>query len=146
MEPRRALLLLMILFAAPAWANPAEVAANVAQRYEGTPYLWGGATPAGFDCSGLVQFAYAEAGIPDLPRTVTMLQSITRPVTRTQLRKGDLLFFTLRNGRRPHVGIYLGDGQFIHARSRGKQVTRAELDTPYWRQRFTGAGRIVRQN
>jgi cell wall-associated NlpC family hydrolase len=136
----RLIIVLAALAAAPAWANPAQNAAVLAQQYIGTPYHYGGASPKGFDCSGLVQYVYARAGI-DVPRTVLHQIADTTPVNTEELQPGDLLFFRLRNGRRLHVGIYLGENTFVHAPSRGKRVTHAEL-TPYWKARMTGAGRI----
>jgi cell wall-associated NlpC family hydrolase len=136
----RAIILFAILFASPAWSAPAERAAAIARHYVGAPYHWGGDTPAGFDCSGLVQFVYRQAGIA-VPRTVAHLRASSLPVNRNELRRGDLLFFHLP--RRVHVGIYLGEGLFVHAPSRGKQVSYADFGTAYWQRHFSGAGRIV---
>jgi cell wall-associated NlpC family hydrolase len=140
----RPITLLAALMAFPAWSAPAHQAAAVAQLYVGAPYRWGGAGPTGFDCSGLVQFAFGEAGIR-VPRTVSTLQQATVPVSRQELDKGDLLFFYLSERRRVHVGIYLGDGLFVHAPSRGKSVAYGDFRTPFWQERFTGAGRIIAQ-
>ena len=129
------------LLATPAWSTPAEQAALLAQRYVGSPYRYGGASPAdGFDCSGLVQYVYAKVGI-EVPRTVRYQLAAVQPVSFTELQPGDLLFFRLRSGRRLHVGIYLGDHSFVHAPSRGKRVSTSELSN-WWQSHLTGAGRI----
>lgn len=124
----------------PVWAASPERAAIIAQHYIGTRYLFGGATPAGFDCSGLVQFAFRQAGIA-VPRTVLRLRAHTSPVNPGKWRKGDLLFFALPS--RTHVGIYVGSGVFIHAPSRGKRVSYAHLHSTYWLAHYTGAGRVT---
>ncbi len=109
----------------------------------GTPYRYGGTSPReGFDCSGLVQYTHRRAGI-EVPRTTRAQYNASRPVSRRQLRPGDLVFFRVDGRRISHVGIYLGDGRFIHAPSSGKKVSIARLDDPWWRKRYSGAGRFV---
>ncbi len=116
---------------------------TVAMGQLGTPYRYGGRSPReGFDCSGLVQYTHRQAGI-DVPRTARDQYKASRPVSRRQLRPGDLVFFRIDGRRVSHVGIYLGDGRFIHAPSSGRKVTTARLDDPYWRRHYTGAGRFV---
>ena len=108
----------------------------------GRPYRFGGSEPAGgFDCSGLVHYAYRVLGL-DLPRTAETQQGATMPVTTASLAVGDLLFFRLGRGV-DHVGIYYGDGRFVHAPSQGKAVTLSRLDEAYWREHLAGAGRPV---
>jgi cell wall-associated NlpC family hydrolase len=109
----------------------------------GTPYVWGGSGSNGFDCSGLIQYAYSQEGIP-LPRVSTdQLRAGRRVEARASaLRPGDILGFSDKaGGKSSHVGLYLGDGEFIHSSSSG--VRRAHLSNPYWLQRFIAARRIV---
>jgi murein DD-endopeptidase len=109
----------------------------------GRPYKYGGTTPEGFDCSGLVQHVYREAGI-QLPRTtVEQFQSGER-VKLAQLEPGDLLFY--RFSRRPvdHVAIYLGDGQAVHAPANGRAVIVAAVDLPHWKKHYVDAVRVLR--
>src|SRR5262245_59668278 len=115
-------------------------AAAYALEMIGTPYRYGGKTPKGFDCSGLVLYSYALAG-KQLPVNVGGQRAASRPVPRKQIRPGDLLFFDLADEGRTHVGLYVGGGQFVHAPSRGKLVSTAALSNPYWRRHFAGARR-----
>jgi cell wall-associated NlpC family hydrolase len=117
-------------------------AARYALEMVGTPYRYGGKTPQGFDCSGLVLYSYALAG-KQLPLNVGGQRAASRPVPRKQMRPGDLLFFDLTDEGRTHVGLYVGSGKFVHAPSRGKQVSTAALSNPYWRRHFAGARRPV---
>lgn len=115
--------------------------ATVAVKTVGTPYRYGGESPSGFDCSGLVYFAYKSIGI-DVPRTVEDQYRQAQRVAAKDLRPGDLLFFRLNRRTVSHVGIYLGDQRFVHAPQNGKTVAYGELTTPYWRERLSGAGRF----
>jgi hypothetical protein len=115
-----------------------------AKRYLGTPYLWGGSSPkTGFDCSGLVQWAYAKAGI-QIPRTSEMqiLATNGRPVDRQHLIAGDLVFFRDSSGDVHHVGMSLGGDKFIEAPHTGDVVKIASLKEPYYAQQFTGGRRF----
>lgn len=116
-------------------------AADVAAQLIGKPYRYGGNTPAGFDCSGLVQYSYRRAGI-EVPRSTGEQLKEARSIARDELRKGDLLFFDQEGKRSSHVAIYLGNDTFIHAPSSGKRVRRDRLGDPYWRKHFFGARRI----
>ncbi|ATJ84537.1 C40 family peptidase [Halomonas beimenensis] len=108
-----------------------------ARQALGTPYRYGGSGEDGVDCSGLVQRVYARAGIP-VPRT-SRHQFERLPPTE-EARPGDLLFFdTADRGKASHVGIYLGDGEMIHAPGRGRRVTITSLSLDYWQERFLGA-------
>lgn len=108
-----------------------------AKRSLGVPYRFGGTDNRGLDCSGLVQRAYARAGIP-VPRTSqAQFEALPRV---DEARPGDLLFFATAGGRKAsHVGIYLGDGEMIHAPGRGRHVTTTTLALDYWQTRFLGA-------
>ena len=114
-----------------------------AMQMVGVPYLWGGSTPAGFDCSGLVQYAYSNAGL-QLPRTAAAQFAASTPLTLENAVAGDLLFFNDRS-RTSHVAIYLGEGRFVHAPNGGSHVSLDNLGTSYWRTHFSGAGRIIPQ-
>lgn len=107
----------------------------------GTPYVYGGATPRGFDCSGLVQYSYKKAGI-DVPRTSRGQYRSAEPVPVAAARPGDLVFFA--SGQKiSHVGIYLGDDDFIHAPETGQSVKISSIQDDYYQARFVGAGRIA---
>jgi cell wall-associated NlpC family hydrolase len=107
----------------------------------GTPYRYGGASPRGFDCSGLVYYSYRKAGI-EVPRTTGDQYHQSDRVTLAGLQPGDLIFFRLSQRKPSHVGIYAGSGRFIHAPSGVKQVSYASLRDPYWDSRVIGAGRF----
>ncbi len=117
----------------------AERAAVVAVQQLGVPYRYGGSTRAGFDCSGLVHYAYSQAGVRT-PRTTGALWRELRPVSDRQLQVGDVLFFDIA-GKVSHVGLYLGDGRFVHAPSSGKEVTIASLSSEYYRRALVRGGR-----
>ncbi len=98
----------------------------------GTPYRYGGNTPqSGFDCSGLVDYVYQTAAGIELPRTVSRLQYWGQPVSRDDLRSGDLILFG-RAGDATHVGIYVGNASFVHAPSTGGTVRLDSLASKYW--------------
>ncbi|MEZ5465620.1 MAG: C40 family peptidase [Lysobacteraceae bacterium] len=111
----------------------------------GTPYRWGGNTPeSGFDCSGLVGYVYRDAAGVVLPRTSSAISEIRAPkVKRGQLASGDLVFFGAR-GRVNHVGIYVGEGRFVHAPNSGGTVRLDELDGHYWRDAWLYGKRVLR--
>ena len=111
-------------------------AVQIANRLTGIPYVWGGASPrSGFDCSGLVQYVYGKLGI-SLPHYTVSQYGLGRAVSRSSLRPGDLVFFSGLN----HVGIYAGDGKYIHARRSGTTVRWSSLAT---HGGYYGARRIV---
>lgn len=118
-----------------------EQAASQALKMVGKPYRYGGSSPAGFDCSGLVLYSYKHAGIA-LPHGTDKQRSLSRPVRVAQLRRGDLLFFNQEGKKYGHVAIYVGGGKFVHAPSSGKSVRSDRLDNPYWRKHLSEARRI----
>ncbi len=107
----------------------------------GRPYRYGGSTPRGFDCSGLVQFSYHQAGL-NVPRTARAQYERSVPVPDSRVQPGDLLFFSLDSHRVAHVGIYVGDGKFIHAPASGQRVMESRLDEPFWHDHLIRAGRL----
>jgi cell wall-associated NlpC family hydrolase len=109
-----------------------------------TPYSWGGRGPAtGFDCSGLVSHVYREAaGLPVRGSSADLGQK-TRPVDRSRIQPGDLVFFNTLGARHSHVGIYVGDGRFVHASNPRTGVRVDQLSNRYYAQRFEGAGTLL---
>ena len=124
---------------APRARQPGQQAAVVAVRQVGVPYRYGGTTTRGFDCSGLVQYAWSAAG-KKIPRTTTEQWRRLSPVRDNDIRVGDLLFFRI-DGQISHVGLYLGDRRFVHAPSSGRDVTVASLDAAFYQRTFVRAGR-----
>jgi cell wall-associated NlpC family hydrolase len=119
----------------------AQHAIAVASQYLGTPYHFGGASPAsGFDCSGLAQYAYGQSGV-GLPRVAADQFKVGQPVDRASLQPGDLVFFQDSTGYIHHVGMYLGDDKFIQAPHTGDVVKISSLDEPYYAGQFAGGRR-----
>ncbi len=115
-------------------------AAAVARTMIGAPYRWGGTTPNGFDCSGLVKYSYNKAGL-SVPRTSKAQYRASQQLPLKDARAGDLVFFNFDSSI-SHVGIYLGDGRFVHAPSSGKRVQVTSLTQPPYSKHFVAAGRI----
>ena len=119
---------------APQSISKAQAVITGAKKYIGVPYVWGGSTPAGFDCSGFTSYVYNQVGIT-IPRTTATqwaaLKSVSTP------NPGDLVFFETISTGPSHVGIYLGSNQFIHAGSHG--ITISDMTTSYWKPIYLGA-------
>lgn len=125
--------------------NEKEALLKYAKYFKGSRYKWGGTTPEGFDCSGYVQYLYKKHGI-NLPRTALSQSKTGTPVQLDKLQKGDLVFFLTDKKRGipvTHVGIYLGNGEFIHAASRKKGIIISPLDHGHYHQCYVGARRIL---
>lgn len=113
---------------------------DTALKLVGVPYKWGGVTNKGFDCSGLVWYVFDKNAV-HLPRTADIQYQTGKKIGRSNLQKGDLVFFTTYEPGASHNGIYLGEGKFVHASSRGVMVS--NLAESYWKTRYLGARRIV---
>ncbi len=114
---------------------------SMAKSELGKPYVWGGDTPSdGFDCSGFSQYVYGKEGV-DIPRTASAQYASLTPVH--HLQNGDLVFFRTFGHHVSHVGIYLGNGYFIHSPRTGERIRIDSIDDPYWRERYAGARRVL---
>jgi peptidoglycan endopeptidase LytE len=124
------------------WSNPEErnLFVRVVKTFLGVPYKLGGSTLRGIDCSAFVKKIYEIFNI-ELPRTTREQFSMGKKVEKDQLEEGDLVFFK-RRGNSAHVGIYIGDNQFVHASSYNRQVKIDYLDTPYYSKRFLRGVRV----
>lgn len=128
----------------PAENSPSALgsrAADQALTMVGKPYRYGGNTPAGFDCSGLVQYSYGRVGVK-LPHGTRNLHRVSQLISRHDLKRGDLVFFTQENRKSSHVALYIGGERFVHSPSGGKRVYVAGFDDPYWQRHFTEARRL----
>lgn len=124
-----------------------EAAGNVADyalQLLGVGYRFGGSDPAtGFDCSGFVQYVYRQAAGLTLPRSAKSMSRVGEKVSFADLMPGDIVFFNTRRFAFSHVGIYIGNNQFVHAPYRGRTVEVGTIDSRYWQQHFNGARRLV---
>lgn len=119
-----------------------EVLIN-AMSLEGVKYKYGGSSPeTGFDCSGFVNYVYNKAANIKLPRTSRGISRVGSDVSRNALEAGDLVFFNTAKRAFSHVGIYVGDGKFIHSPRTGSFVRVESMHTSYWKNRFNGAKRL----
>lgn len=158
----RPLPLIVVLLAALALASPApaddtttqSVADGVREKAQpllkalsmiGTPYKFGSSNPEkGLDCSGFVKHVYKESADISLPRSAADMSKQGEKVVKAELKPGDLVFFNTRKKPNSHVGIYAGDGTFVHASSsRTKEVTVSRIGEKYWATRFNGARRVL---
>jgi cell wall-associated NlpC family hydrolase len=143
---RRSVVLLLLALGACAstpstGANAGDRAASQALKLIGAPYRYGGASPSGFDCSGLVQYSFRHAGV-GLPHNTESLRRITKALRLSELRRGALLFFDQEGKKNSHVAIYVGDGEMVHAPSSGKRVRKDRVDSPYWRKHLSEVRRV----
>ncbi len=115
---------------------------SAAEKWQGTPHEWGGSSTRGADCSGLVQSVFAEEFQLSVPRTTEQQARVGRTVSRSSLRPGDLVFFR-PPGKKRHVGIYLSNGDFLHASS-SEGVRVSPLDRSYWKDHWWQARRVLR--
>jgi cell wall-associated NlpC family hydrolase len=129
----------------PATSTQRHTVVSSAYQALGTPYRYGGTTANGFDCSGLTRHVYLASGIT-IPRTAGQQRDLSKTISSYSLLKpGDLIFF--KTGRKTnHVGVFTGNGEFIHASTSRKRVIKAKLDTPYWRKHFVKFGTYIREN
>ncbi len=114
---------------------------STAKSFMGVPYVFGGTTPGGFDCSGLLQYVFKMHGLT-IPRLADEQYNLGKSAKIHQLVAGDLVFFTTYTDGVSHCGIYVGDGKFLHASS-SRGVIIDSLDNEYWRTRFVGARKVV---
>jgi cell wall-associated NlpC family hydrolase len=124
--------------------NKREVIVRYAKNFLNKKYRYGVQDPHyGFDCSGLVQYAYKEAGI-NIPRTAKEQYARSKKINKNELELGDLVFFSIENNEISHVGIYVGNNKFIHSPSSGKNVRIDELSNPYWEKVYAGCGTYLK--
>ncbi|NQV53536.1 MAG: C40 family peptidase [Flavobacteriales bacterium] len=110
------------------------------KEWEGVPYRYGGTSKAGVDCSGFVGALYRQVYQKELPRTTAALASSSKPVGKSALEEGDLVFFDMQGKKKSHVGVYLNAGSFVHA-STSKGVIVSDLNNPYYQAAFSSGAR-----
>jgi cell wall-associated NlpC family hydrolase len=115
---------------------------QTAKQLQGVPYVWGGTTPSGFDCSGFVQYVMRQNNVP-ISRTAETQYNEGTWVSKSQLKPGDIVFFTTYKPGPSHVGIYMGNNQFIHASSGQGKIVISDLSNVYYSQHYIGAKRVI---
>jgi len=137
--------MLVVLLTQPAHAAPSDDISIYAVSLVGSPYRLGGTSPdTGLDCSGFVDHVFHQMTGVKLPHDSLAISESTQALDRADLQPGDLVFFNTLDHAFSHVGIYLGDGRFVHATSsRTGSVMVSRLSDPYWRERFDGARRVA---
>ncbi len=129
-----------------AGATATDQASNLvinALAFLGVPYRWGGNShETGFDCSGFVRAVYEQSVGKLLPRRSDEQAAATQPIERNDLKPGDLVFFNTMRRAFSHVGIYVGDGKFVHSPRAGAEVRVEDMRVAYWSKRFNGARRV----
>lgn len=126
------------------YVSAAEQLVDQALEYLGVRYRFGGTSPeTGLDCSGLILNVFRNAIGFDLPRTAAEMSRMGDKIGRQELKPGDLVFFNTMRRAFSHVGIYLGEGKFVHAPSSGGKVRIEAISSSYWSKRFNGARRLV---
>ncbi len=125
------------------YQQPRELA-SAALNYLGIKYRFGGNSPTqGFDCSGLVRYAAEKSLGMKLPRRSSEMARLGESIKRSELERGDLVFFNTRGQRFSHVGIYVGEGKFVHAPRTGSKVRVEDMNIGYWKKRYNGARRLA---
>lgn len=123
-------------------SSKANAIISTAKSFLGVPYLWGGVSPSGFDCSGYTQYVLKKNGI-SVPRTAAEQYKVGTTVSKSNLRIGDLVFFTTYKAGPSHLGFYIGNGNFIHCSS-SKGVIISNLSSTYYSSRYIGARRVIK--
>lgn len=125
------------------WSSTAQDVLMNAFSLSGIKYAFGGKSPeTGFDCSGFVKYVFQQAANLSLPHGARAISQLGKAIPQEQLQPGDLVFFNTLKSAFSHVGIYVGDGQFIHAPSAGGSISVVSMNDSYWAKRFSGARRI----
>lgn len=126
-----------------AWTDTAQEVLMSALSLTGVKYAYGGKSPeTGFDCSGFVRYVFQQAANLTLPHGARAISQLGQTIPVEQMQPGDLVFFNTLKSAFSHVGIYLGDGRFIHAPSSGGGIHVVNMNDNYWAQRFNGARRL----
>ena len=121
-------------------AGATAAAVALAMTFQGTPYVWGGARPGGFDCSGLLYYVFGKQGL-SLPRVAEDQAKVGTYVPQSQLQPGDAVFFADSSGYIHHMGMYVGGGKMLHAPQTGDVVKIVDITTGYYASQYAGARR-----